>query len=206
MMTIGKYFPDITTEQKGQFATLSDLYADWNGRINLVSRGDIENLYERHILHSLGIATVIRFAPGSEILDIGTGGGFPGIPLAVLFPKVSFVLIDSVGKKIRAAADIARRVGLRNVECRHKRVEEEAQTFHFVVSRAVMPLCDLVRIGRKNIGREHTNALPNGFLCLKGGDLVAELQLFKHKVVEYALSDCFEEVFFKTKKVVYLPV
>ena len=192
-------------EQEAQFAALEDLYTDWNSKINLISRKDIENLYERHILHSLGIAAIIRFHAGSNLLDAGTGGGFPGIPLAILFPEVHFVLIDSIGKKMKVAEDIAKKINLHNVECRQKRVEEEKQTFDFVISRAVMPLADLIRICRKNIHREQRNALPNGFLCLKGGDLQAELKPFKNKIVEYELSDYFSEEFFKTKKVVYLP-
>ena len=204
MMLINHYFPDITPEQELQFAGLYDLYTDWNRKINLISRKDIENLYEKHVLHSLGIAQVIRFGEGTAILDVGTGGGFPGIPLAILFPSVRFVLIDSIGKKVNVAEAIARETGLTNVECLHKRAEEEKRTFDFVVSRAVMPLADLVGVCRKNISREQKNALPNGFLCLKGGDLQAELQSFKHKVVEYELSDYFREEFFRTKRVVYL--
>ncbi|GHT40193.1 ribosomal RNA small subunit methyltransferase G [Bacteroidia bacterium] len=204
-MLVKKYFPEITSEQELQFEALSDLYTDWNSKINLISRKDIENLYEKHILHSLGIAKIIRFSEGSVILDVGTGGGFPGIPLAILFPKVRFLLIDSIGKKVKVAEDIARQTGLVNVECLHERAEEEKRQFDFVVSRAVMPLPDLVRISRKNISRKQQNALPNGFLCLKGGDLQAELQPFKNKVIEYELSDYFPEEFFKTKKVIYLP-
>jgi 16S rRNA (guanine527-N7)-methyltransferase len=205
MVLIKKYFPGITPKQESQLAALSDLYTDWNSKINLISRKDIENLYEKHILHSLGIAKVVRFNEGSVLLDVGTGGGFPGIPLAILFPKVRFLLIDSIGKKVKVAEDIARQTGLDNVECLHERAEEEKRQFDFVVSRAVMPLPDLVRITRKNISREQRNALPNGFLCLKGGDLHAELQPFKKKVIEYELSDYFPEEFFKTKKVIYLP-
>jgi 16S rRNA (guanine527-N7)-methyltransferase len=206
MTVIEKYFPDLTDNQRRQYAALFALYADWNSKVNLISRKDVGNLYERHILHSLGIAEVIRFRSGSAILDVGAGGGFPGIPLAIRFPEVDFVLIDSVGKKIKIAANIAQEIGLHNVECRQKRVEEERQTFDFVVSRAAMPLPDLVRVCGKNIDRRrHKNALPNGYICLKGGDLRAELQIFRQKVVEHALSDYFEEEFFSTKKVVYLP-
>lgn len=182
-----------------------ELYIDWNSKINLISRKDKENLYERHVLHSLGIAKVIRFKDQSAILDAGTGGGFPGIPLAILFPQVRFLLLDSIGKKIYAAKDIASQMGLENVECCHARIEEEKRTFDFVVSRAVMPLNDLVKVARKNIASKQQNALPNGFLCLKGGDLQAEWKIFKNKIIEYELSDYFEEAFFKTKKVVYLP-
>ena len=206
MDIIKKYFPDLTEKQKSQFAALQDLYTDWNCKINLISRKDIGNLYEKHILHSLGIAEVIRFSEGTTILDAGTGGGFPGIPLAIRFPKVQFLLLDSVGKKITAAENIALQAGLENVECRHARVEDEKRKFNFVVSRAVMPLVDWVKVARKNIAVTQQNALPNGFLFLKGGDLKEEVKPFKNKVVEYNLSDYFEEEFFKTKKVIYFPV
>jgi 16S rRNA (guanine527-N7)-methyltransferase len=205
MEIIKKYFPELTEKQKSQFEALYDLYSDWNSKINLISRKDIENLYEKHILHSLGIAKAIRFTNNSAILDVGTGGGFPGIPLAILFPQVWFLLLDSIGKKIKVAGDIASQIGLKNVECVHSRIEDEKREFDFVVSRAVMPLSDLVKIAKKNIVKEQQNALPNGFLCLKGGDLQAELKPFKNKIVEYALDDYFEEEFFKTKKVIYLP-
>jgi 16S rRNA (guanine527-N7)-methyltransferase len=206
MEIIEKYFPELTENQKRQFTLLYDLYSGWNDKINLISRKDIENLYEKHILHSLGIAEVIRFSDHSAVLDAGTGGGFPGIPLAILFPKVRFLLIDSIGKKIRIAEDIADRIGLKNVECKQERIEEERREFDFVVSRAVMPLPDLLKMAKKNIVRDHQNAIPNGFLCLKGGDLDAELKPFKNKAIIYELSDYFEEEFFRTKKVVYLPV
>ncbi|GHT05389.1 ribosomal RNA small subunit methyltransferase G [Bacteroidia bacterium] len=204
MNIIDKYFSDLTAEQKTQFAALEDLYADWNAKINLISRKDIAHLYEKHILHSLGIAQVIRFTAGSKVLDVGTGGGFPGIPLAILFPEAQFVLLDSIGKKVKVAENVAQSIGLKNVECRHARVEEEMRKFDFVVSRAVMPLPDLAKITKKNIDKKQRNALPNGILCLKGGDLKAELAPFKNQVVEYALSDYFEEEFFETKKVIYL--
>jgi 16S rRNA (guanine527-N7)-methyltransferase len=201
---IRNYF-QLNTTQQSQFAALYDLYADWNNKINLISRKDVENLYEKHVLHSLGIAQVLRFSPQSTVLDVGTGGGFPGIPLAILFPDVHFSLIDSIGKKIRVAADIAQQLGLCNVDCVQTRAEDERRQFDFVVSRAVMPLSDLVKVARKNISKTQRNALPNGFLCLKGGDLQAELQPFKNKAVEYPLSDYFTEEFFQTKKVIYLP-
>jgi 16S rRNA (guanine527-N7)-methyltransferase len=206
MDKIIRYFPDITEKQQSQFAALSGLYTDWNSKINLISRKDIENLYEKHILHSLGIAQVIHFTDNSAILDVGTGGGFPGIPLAILFPNVWFLLVDSIGKKIKVADDIARQIGLTNVECKQERVEDEKNQFDFVVSRAVMPLPDLVKVAKKNIIREQQNALPNGFLCLKGGDIQAELKPFKNKAIEYNLSDYFDEEFFKTKKIIYLPL
>ncbi len=205
MELIKKYFPNLTDIQTKQFESLYDLYADWNSKINLISRKDIDNLYEKHVLHSLGIAKVIRFSDGSAVLDVGTGGGFPGIPLAILFPETWFLLVDSIGKKVRVAENIASAIGLKNVECRHCRVEEEKREFDFVVSRAVMPLPDLVRISKKNIIKEHQNAIPNGFLCLKGGALDSEIQPYKNKIVIYELSDYFQEEFFQTKKVLYLP-
>jgi 16S rRNA (guanine527-N7)-methyltransferase len=206
MNIIKKYFPDLTIKQEMQFAALQDLYTNWNAKINLISRKDIDNLYEKHILHSLGIAKVIRFSDRSSILDVGTGGGFPGIPLAILFPKVHFLLIDSIGKKIRVAEDIALQIGLENVECKQERVEEEKRKFDFVVSRAVMPLPDLLKTAKKNIVKEQQNALPNGFLCLKGGNLQEEIKPFRNKAVIYELNDYFDEEFFLTKKVVFLPL
>lgn len=203
MEIILKYFPDLTEEQKQQFAALYDLYTDWNAKINVISRKDIENLYEHHVLHSLGIAKVIRFTPGTRIMDLGTGGGFPGIPLAILFPEVKFHLVDSIGKKVRVATEVANSIGLKNVTLRHARAEEEKQLFDFVVSRAVMPLADLLKIIRKNIAPEQHNALPNGLICLKGGELAREALPFKNKTVMYDLKEVFEEEFFETKKVVY---
>ena len=206
MDIILKYFPDITEEQKKQFAALYDLYTEWNAKINVISRKDIENLYEHHVLHSLGIARVIQFRAGSRIMDLGTGGGFPGIPLAILFPEVHYHLVDSIGKKVRVATEVASAIGLKNVTFRHARAEEEKQTFDFVVSRAVMPLADLIKIIKKNISVKQQNALPNGLICLKGGELEHEAMPFKHKTVMHNLSDEFEEEFFKTKKVVYVTV
>ena len=206
MDIILKYFPDITEEQKKQFAALYDLYTEWNAKINVISRKDIENLYEHHVLHSLGIARVIQFRAGSRIMDLGTGGGFPGIPLAILFPEVHFHLVDSIGKKVRVATEVASAIGLKNVTFRHARAEEEKQTFDFVVGRAVMPLADLIKIIKKNISVKQQNALPNGLICLKGGELEHEAMPFKHKTVMHNLSDEFEEEFFKTKKVVYVTV
>lgn len=204
MELILKYFPDLTEEQKKQFAALYDLYLDWNSKINVISRKDIENLYEHHVLHSLGIAKVISFKPGTKIMDLGTGGGFPGIPLAILFPEVKFHLVDSIGKKVRVATEVANSIGLKNVTFRHARAEEEKQTFDFVVSRAVMPLTDLMKIIRKNISSKQHNALPNGLICLKGGELEHEAMPFKNKTVLWDLKDFFEEDFFETKKVVYV--
>ena len=192
MEIILKYFPDLTEEQRKQFAALYDLYIDWNSKINVISRKDIENLYEHHVLHSLGIAKIIQFRPGTSIMDLGTGGGFPGIPLAILFPETKFHLVDSIE--------------LKNVTFRHARAEEEKQLFDFVVSRAVMPLADLIKIIKKNISHKQQNALPNGLICLKGGELEHETMPFKHKTVIQSLSDSFEEDFFETKKVVYVPI
>lgn len=204
MEIILKYFPDLTETQKQQFASLYDLYTDWNAKINVISRKDIENLYEHHVLHSLGIAKIINFRPGTSIMDLGTGGGFPGIPLAILFPEVKFHLVDSIGKKVRVATEVANAIGLKNVTFRHARAEEEKQLFDFVVSRAVMPLADLLKIIRKNITPKQQNALPNGLICLKGGELANETMPFKNKTVMYDLKDYFEEEFFETKKVVYV--
>ena len=208
MELILKYFPDLTEEQKRQFAALYDLYTDWNSKINVISRKDIENLYEHHVLHSLGIAKVIRFKPGTKVMDLGTGGGFPGIPLAILFPEVQFHLVDSIGKKdgkkVRVATEIAGSIGLKNVTTRHARAEEEKQLFDFVVSRAVMPLTDLLKIIRKNISPKQQNALPNGLICLKGGELEKETMPVKNKTTMWNLKEFFGEEFFETKKVVYV--
>lgn len=206
MDLITKYFPNLTDKQKEQFAALYDLYLDWNSKINVISRKDITNLYEHHVLHSLGIARFIQFTTGTRIMDLGTGGGFPGIPLAILFPEVSFHLVDSIGKKVRVASEIAQAIELKNVTFRHCRAEEEKQMFDFVVSRAVMPLTDLLKIIRKNIAKEQHNAIPNGLICLKGGELEKETMPVKHKTILYDLKDEFTEEFFETKKVVYVPV
>ena len=206
MEIIQKYFPELTDTQKEQFMALYDLYTDWNSKINVISRKDITNLYEHHVLHSLGIAKVINFRPGTEIMDIGTGGGFPGIPLAIMFPDTHFHLVDSIGKKVKVATEIASAIGLKNVTTRHCRAEEEKQLFDFVVSRAVMPLTDLLKIIRKNIKKEQHNALPNGLICLKGGELQNEVMPVKHQTVMYDLKDYFEEEFFETKKVVYVTI
>lgn len=206
MNIILKYFPDLTDTQKEQFAALYDLYTDWNSKINVISRKDITNLYEHHVLHSLGIAKVIQFKPGTSVMDLGTGGGFPGIPLAILFPDTKFHLVDSIGKKVRVATEIANAIGLKNVTTRHCRAEEEKQLFDFVVSRAVMPLTDLLKIIRKNISSEQHNALPNGLICLKGGELDREVMPVKHQTIVTDLKDFFSEEFFETKKVVYVTV
>ncbi|WP_101689376.1 16S rRNA (guanine(527)-N(7))-methyltransferase RsmG [Dysgonomonas massiliensis] len=202
---IFKYFPDLTEEQKQQFIALEPLYTDWNSKINVISRKDIENLYVHHVLHSLAIAKLIKFKDGSHIMDMGTGGGFPGIPLAILFPNCKFTLVDSIGKKvIKVAGGIAEELGLKNVTCIHSRAEDIKDKFDFVVSRAVMPLPDLVKIIRKNISPDKKNALPNGLICLKGGNLDAELKPFKKSAEADDLSMYFEEEFFKTKKIVYV--
>ena len=206
MEIILKYFPDLTEEQRRQFAALYDLYIDWNAQIHVISRKDIEHLYEHHVLHSLGIAKIINFRPGTSIMDLGTGGGFPGIPLAILFPEVKFHLVDSIGKKVRVATEVANAIGLKNVTFRHARAEEEKQLFDFVVSRAVMPLGDLIKIIKKNISPRQQNALPNGLICLKGGELEHEAMPFKNKTTLHSLSEDFEEEFFQTKKVVYVTV
>ena len=197
------YFPEITPLQEEQFAALYDLYYDWNAKINVISRKDIENLYPHHVLHSLGIAKLIKFRPGSQIMDLGTGGGFPGIPLAILFPECQFLLVDSIGKKIKVAQAVAEAIGLKNVAFRHCRGEEVKETFDFVVSRAVMPLGDLVKIIRKNIKREQQNALPNGLICLKGGELEHEILPFKKSALCEPLKGYFNE-YFETKKIVYV--
>ena len=206
MEIIQKYFPELTDTQKEQFMALYDLYTDWNSKINVISRKDITNLYEHHVLHSLGIAKVINFRPGTEIMDLGTGGGFPGIPLAIMFPDTHFHLVDSIGKKVKVATEIASAIGLKNVTTRHCRAEEEKQLFDFVVSRAVMPLTDLLKIIKKNIKKEQQNSLPNGLICLKGGELQNEVMPVKHQTKMYDLKNYFEEEFFETKKVVYVTI
>lgn len=206
MEQIIKYFPNLTDIQKSQFEALYDLYFEWNAKINVISRKDIENLYEHHVLHSLAIAEIIRFQPGSAILDVGTGGGFPGIPLAILFPQSSFVLIDSIGKKIKVGTEVATAIGLNNITLKHLRIQDEKGKFDFVVSRAVMPLGDLVKLVQKNISKKQINALPNGLICLKGGELQQEIQPYKSFAELFEVSDFFKEEFFKTKKAVYVPL
>lgn len=205
MDVILKYFPALSDVQKRQFAALFDLYSDWNAKINVISRKDIEHLYEHHVLHSLGIAKIINFRPQTTIVDVGTGGGFPAIPLAILFPEARFYLVDSIGKKIKVATEVASSIGLTNCTFAHSRIEEVKEQFDFVISRAVMPLPDLVRLCRKNIKKTQQNALPNGIICLKGGSLDDELKPFKNRLEAFDLSDFFDEAFFKTKKVIYLP-
>ncbi len=196
----------LTALQFQQFAALDALYRDWNGKINVISRKDIDNLYEHHILHSLAIAKVLPFQPQSKILDVGTGGGFPGIPLAILFPQCEFTLIDGIGKKVRVAQEVATAIGLTNVTCIQERAEDEKGKFDFVVSRAVMPLPDLVRLVQKNISRTQRNAIPNGLLVLKGGDLDEELRPFQKRVEVTPISHFFAGEWFETKQVIYLPM
>lgn len=204
MELINKYFPSITSEQRERFAALDALYRDWNSKINVISRKDIDNLYEHHILHSLGIAKLIAFKPGTRIMDLGTGGGFPGIPLAIMFPDVQFHLVDSIGKKIRVCDEVRTALGLTNVTTEWSRAENVKDKFDFVVSRAVMPFADLVKLIRKNIAKDSHNAMPNGLICLKGGELANEVMPMKSHTLITDLSDYFEEEFFETKKVVYV--
>ena len=206
MKLIEKYFPTLTEEQKRQFEALDALYHDWNEKINGISRKDIDNLYEHHVLHSLAIAKFINFKPGTQILDFGTGGGFPGVPLAIMFPGCEFKLIDGTGKKIRVAQEVNNAIGLKNCHPEHLRGEDEKDKYDFVVSRAVMPLPDLLKIVRKNISKEQHNAMPNGVICLKGGDLQSETQPFRRIVESMELSTYFEEEWFKEKHVIYVPV
>ncbi|MBQ7056620.1 MAG: 16S rRNA (guanine(527)-N(7))-methyltransferase RsmG [Bacteroidaceae bacterium] len=206
VQTIFRYFPELTEVQRTQFAALDALYRDWNSKINVISRKDIDNLYEHHILHSLGIAKVIRFRPGTNVMDIGTGGGLPGIPLAVLFPETHFHLIDSIGKKIKVATAVCEGIGLKNVTLAHRNAIEEKETFDFVVSRAVMNLSELAKLVRKNISKKQKNSLPNGIVCLKGGDLHGELEPFKKSCETWNLSDFFDDEYYETKKVVYIHV
>ena len=204
-MLIADYFK-LTERQAEQFAQLDALYRDWNSKINVISRKDIDNLYEHHVLHSLTIAKLLPFQPGTTILDVGTGGGFPGIPLAIMFPECRFMLIDSIGKKIRVANEVAQALGLTNVICKQERAEEEKQTFDFVVSRAVMPLPDLVKLVRKNISTKQHNAVPNGIIVLKGGDLRAELAPYIKTAEVTPCSQFFKGEWFNTKQVIYLPM
>lgn len=200
------YFPNLTETQVKQFAALYELYKDWNAKINVISRKDIENLYEHHVLHSLAIGKAIHFKDGTKILDFGTGGGFPGIPLAILFPNCSFKLIDGTGKKIRVATEIAKAIGLKNVVAEHLRGEEEKGLFDFIVSRAVMPMPDLVKIVRKNISKTQRNATPNGIFCLKGGDVQEEVKPFQKTIEMTPISTWFSEEWFQEKSVIYLPI
>ena len=204
-MIISDYFK-LTERQAEQFAQLDALYRDWNSKINVISRKDIDNLYEHHVLHSLAIAKLLPFQPGTSIMDVGTGGGFPGIPLAILFPECQFLLIDSIGKKIKVANEVAKALGLTNVVCKQERVEDEKQKFDFVVSRAVMPLPDLVKLIQKNISNKHRNAVPNGLVVLKGGDLKDEIAPYIKTAEVTPCSQWFKGEWFTTKQVIYLPL
>lgn len=226
MSLISHYFPTLTPEQLSRIAALDDLYHDWNAKINVISRKDIDNLYEHHVLHSLGIAEIISFRPGTRVMDLGTGGGFPGIPLAIMFPEVQFHLVDSIGKKIRVCNEVISALGLTNVTTQHARAEEvryvknpkkvrkgeepqpteglQPARFDFIVSRAVMPLADLVKIARPHLSQMSNNALPNGLIALKGGELEHEAGAVKAPKLITPLSDFFAEEYFKTKKVVYV--
>ncbi|SMG34514.1 16S rRNA (guanine(527)-N(7))-methyltransferase RsmG [Sphingobacterium psychroaquaticum] len=204
---IYKYFPNLTDKQKEQFAQLAEVYPFWNNQINVVSRKDIESLYLHHVLHSLGIAKFItKFAAGTRVLDVGTGGGFPGIPLAILFPEVHFHLVDSIGKKIKVVREVAQAIGLENVEADHIRAEELDYRYDFVVSRAVTRLADFAPWIRNKFEKKDKNGVPNGILYLKGGDLKEEIKESRLKAELHPLSDYFEEDFFETKYVVYVPM
>ena len=205
MNRIAHYFPELSKQQYQQFEQLEDLYKEWNTQINVISRKDIDALYEKHVLHALGIAKVQSFKSGAKVLDVGTGGGFPGIPLAILFPKVKFYLIDSIGKKIKVVQAVADALKLKNVEARHQRAQEFKQPVDFVVSRAVTRMEDFVPWVKKNIKNKGTHRLGNGILYLKGGDLTEELAPFS-KAEQFALTEYFKEAFFETKKVVHLPL
>ncbi len=206
MEHILKYFPELSEEQRNQMAQLETLYPEWNAKINVISRKDIDNLEVNHILHSLGIVKFVKFTPGTRVMDLGTGGGFPAIPLAVYYPEVTFHLVDRIGKKLKVAQDIAERIGLKNVTFQHGDVKEVKGKFDFVVSRAVMDLGDMVPLVKRFIDSEDRNAVPNGLICLKGGDLTGEVQPFKNQVLIDELSSYFKEDFFKTKKILYLPL
>lgn len=204
MDIITKYFPDLTSRQLEQFGRLEALYTEWNAKINVISRKDIEQLYERHILHSLAIAKIIQFKPGTSVLDVGTGGGFPGIPLAIMFPETSFMPIDSIGKKIKVVSEVAAALGLQNVNAQHIRVEDVKQKFDFVVSRAVTAFPRFVAMVRTRVSDKNINALPNGILYLKGGDFEEETAPFEKQIRVYELKSFFQEEFFDTKKLIHM--
>jgi len=206
MTNINNYFPKLSEIQKQQFSQLQGLYEHWNAQINVISRKDIDFLYERHVLHSLGIAKVLNFKPKTTIMDVGCGGGFPGIPLAILFPECNFYLVDSIAKKIKVVNEVAIALGLKNLKAEHSRAEDVKEKFEFIISRAVTQSSVFYRWVQNKISKKQFNNLPNGILFLKGGDLTDEFQEFKKRVVFYNLKDYFTEEFFDTKKVVYLPM
>ena len=206
MNEILKYFPHITEEQRLQFEMLKPLYSEWNSKINVISRKDIDNIYLHHVLHSLAIAKDIRFNDESHILDFGTGGGFPGIPLAIMFPNCQFKLIDRTGKKIKVVNEVAGALNLKNVEAAQIPGEEEKGKYDFVVSRAVMPLPDLIKIIKKNISAKQQNAIPNGLICLKGGNIDSEIHNYRHIVQLTDISKMFNDEWFKNKYVIYIPL
>ncbi len=206
MQTIKKYFNQLTEAQIEQLSVMLSLYPEWNAKVNVISRKDIDNLEVNHILHSLAIARFVQFVPGTRVLDLGTGGGFPAIPLAMMFPDTHFHLVDRIGKKLRVAEDVAQQAGLNNVTLQHGDIKEVKGTFDYVVSRAVMPLPDMVPLVRRLIDRQQRNAIPNGLICLKGGDLDDELRLYAKQILIEDLSTYFSEPFFATKKLVFLPI
>lgn len=205
MQIISKYFNNLSEEQICKFAQLEKLYKDWNSKINVISRKDIENLYSHHVLHSLAIGKYLTFKPGTKILDFGTGGGFPGIPLAILFPECNFKLIDGTQKKIMVVKEVAKSIGLTNVNAEHVRGENEMGKYDFIVSRAVMPLPSLCKIVTKNVAPHSSNALPNGIICLKGGDLQAEIKPYSQIAEITPISNWFQEEWFNTKNIIYIP-
>jgi len=203
---ITHYFPKLTADQLLKFAALQELYTEWNSKINVISRKDIDLLYERHVLHSLGIAKVTSFVPGTKIMDVGTGGGFPGIPLAIMFPECNFLLVDSIGKKIKVVQEVAQALDLKNLKAIHERAEKIDDRFDFVVSRAVTEFSEFYSWVRNKISKRQQNTFENGILYLKGGDLKEELKSFKNQLLLFELSNYFKEEFFETKKVVYMPI
>ena len=206
MDIILKYFPDLSDKQRDQFLKLDELYHDWNSKINVISRKDIDALYEHHVLHSLAIAKIIKFRPQTKVLDLGTGGGFPGIPLAIMFPETKFKLIDGTGKKIMVVKEVAQAIGLENCVAEQLRGENETGKYDFVVSRAVMPLPELVNLVKKNVASPQHNSLPNGLLCLKGGNITNEIKPYKKIADITDLGNIFEEEWFKQKFMVYIPL
>lgn len=206
MSLIKKYYPELTEEQYALFEKMTPVYQDWNTRINVVSRRDLKNLEERHILHSMSLSKLIRFRSGTKVLDVGTGGGFPGIPLAILFPETEFHLVDSIRKKILVVQNVVRALGLKNVTAEHKRVQDVKTKYDFIVSRAVTSFPKFVNMVNKSVSSQQHNGLPNGLLYLKGGDFKREISKYRDEVAIFKISDYFEEEFFETKKIIYLPM